>query len=111
MDDEATSLNIPSTGVASAPPDRHRISLSSASMSQALQTRERSPPSFKHASQSASNAYPQSTQHPLLTVYVLELEDGYYFVGMTDRDVDESLAAHMAGNECVWTRQVVGFAK
>lgn len=37
------------------------------------------------------------------TIFVLELQGGYYWVGRT-RDLDATLTKHMAGTESEWTK-------
>jgi GIY-YIG catalytic domain-containing protein len=39
-----------------------------------------------------------------VTVYVLQLEDGYYYVGKTTKPVDERYNEHVRGNGSAWTR-------
>ena len=41
------------------------------------------------------------------TVYVLELEAGFFYVGITEQDIDLCWAEHVEGTGSEWTRQVL----
>ena len=38
------------------------------------------------------------------TIYVLQCEGGFYYVGKTERPLDDRVAEHFAGSGCEWTR-------